>query len=497
MADSQKVTQSRRQFIKSSSAIAAGVAMAPFIGCSSNEVTQLMKRPFGKIGFDVTSFGLGGQASIQWTPADVDPVKIILKAFEKGVNYFDTSNLYGPSQLNFGKAFKELSLIPGQAGYNEKLRKSIFLTSKTHLRWAKGGEEREGVSNRTNGTAGTFTVDDVKRTISQIYGDGKGNYPKGAYLDMVMTHNLNTHAEVDVLFTGYDKPDPKDENIGALAALLDLRDGTNNTGLNPKEEKLIKHIGFSGHHSAAVMMDMIQRDEKNILDAMLVAINANDKLNFNMQNNVIPVAQAKNMGVVAMKVFADGAMYTKEPHWTRGPQEVVRTVGSQKLPSRPLIEYSLSTPGISTAIIGIGEISDDTAKCQLTQNLSAAQIREEGLSEVDRNDIENMALGARGGKTNYFQITESGIRAVNDLKVAREGKKAQLSWNSAYAGNDPLERYEIFAGEESIGKVAHAPQTTKTPFTFTADLKGEGIAKLKVVAYDKKDQQAASEFVEV
>ncbi|MCK5370078.1 MAG: aldo/keto reductase, partial [Cyclobacteriaceae bacterium] len=207
MADSQKSTQTRRQFIRTSSAIVAGMAIAPNIGCTTNNnVSSLMTRPFGKIGFDVTSIGLGGQASIQWTPPDVDPVKIILKAFDKKINYFDTSNLYGPSQLNFGKAFKELSLIPGMAGYNEKLRKSIFLTSKTHLRWAKGGDEREGVSNRTNGTPNMPTIYDLKRTLSQIYGDGNGNYPSGAYLDMVLIHNLKTIAEVDVLYTGYDNP---------------------------------------------------------------------------------------------------------------------------------------------------------------------------------------------------------------------------------------------------------------------------------------------------
>jgi hypothetical protein len=38
-----------------------------------------MKRKFGKIEFDVTTLALGGQASIQWTPNDVDPIEIILK----------------------------------------------------------------------------------------------------------------------------------------------------------------------------------------------------------------------------------------------------------------------------------------------------------------------------------------------------------------------------------------------------------------------------------
>ena len=67
-----------------------------------------MKRKFGRNKFDVSTLALGGQASIQWTPNDVDPVEIILKAFKLGINYFDTSNLYDGSQLNFNKAFKKI-----------------------------------------------------------------------------------------------------------------------------------------------------------------------------------------------------------------------------------------------------------------------------------------------------------------------------------------------------------------------------------------------------
>ena len=254
------------------------------------------------------------------------------------------------------------------------LRHSIFLTTKTHLRYAKGDGEVKGVNNWTNGEQGTHTIDDLHRSLSLMFGDGKGNYPEGAYLDMVLIHNLNTREEVDALYEGLDNPDPNAERIGALAALRDYRDGTNLTGLNPRNEKLIRHIGFSGHFDPSVNMYMIQRDHSNLLDAMLVAINANDKLMFNMQYNVIPLAAAKNMGIIAMKVFADGAMYTKPAEWSNTPSHVVRTVGSESLPSHPLIKYSLTTPGVHLAIIGIGHISDKDEECQLTSNLAAAQI---------------------------------------------------------------------------------------------------------------------------
>ncbi len=197
-----KTQLTRRRFIQTTLAGTAAIGSMPLINCGKVGVASPMTRPFGRLGFDVTTLGLGGQASIQWTPPDVDPVKIILKSFDLGVNYYDTSNLYGPSQNNYGKAFRQLDLIPGQTGYNEKLRSSVFLTSKTHLRLAKGDHSIEGVSNWTNGEQGSKTIDDLKRSLSQIFGDGKGNYPKGVYLDMILLHSMTRFAEIDAVFAG-------------------------------------------------------------------------------------------------------------------------------------------------------------------------------------------------------------------------------------------------------------------------------------------------------
>jgi aryl-alcohol dehydrogenase-like predicted oxidoreductase len=458
-----------------------------------------MKRSFGKLNFEVTTLGLGGQASLQWMSPTENPVQIIQKAFGLGINYFDTSNLYGPSQSNFGRAFRKLNLIPGLSGYNESLRRSIFLTSKTHLRWGKGGEEREGVNNWTEGHFPEHTAYDVRRSLSQIFGDGSGAYPEGAYLDMVLTHNLTTLQEVNMLYEGIENTTADMENIGALAVLRDLRDGTNLTGQNPKEEKLIRHIGFSGHYSAPVMMEMIRRDQYGILDGMLVAINANDKRNLNMQHNVIPVAKARDMGIIAMKVFADGAMYTKGAHWSGTSEDVVRTVGSESLPSRPLIEYSLTTPGVHTAIIGIGHVDNDPDKCQLYQNIVAAQIEPEGLSAADRKQVEEMAMSAKEGKTNYFQVPEGGLSAPQDaiLLQVKEGDQrvVNLSWNSAIAGDEPLSTYEVIKDGEIVGEVIHATQKDNTPFTFSdkpTDKKGH---RYTVVSVDAAGQKAAGQIL--
>lgn len=486
----KKYPVTRRNFIKVSAATTAAVSTMSFGACNTEKVPTPMKRPFGKLGFDVTTLGLGGQASIQWTPDDVVPEDIILKAFALGINYFDTSNLYQKSQLHFNKAFKQLHLIPGENGYNKKLRESIWLTSKTGMRWGKPGwTERDGVNNWSQGENVKCAVDDVKRSLTQIFGDGQGYYPEGAYLNMVLCHTLNSPAEVDVLYEGLETPLDKDRNFGALVALRDLRDGTNLTGMNPKEETLIRHIGFSGHAHPPAMMDMIQRDEYGLLEGLLVAINANDKTKMNMQNNVIPVAEAKGMGIIGMKVFADAALYHKEPRWSQTPDDVFRNVGTPELPSKPLIEYSLTTPGVHTLIIGIGHIDEDPMKCQLVQNFYAAQIAPDGMSPEERKRIEEQAKTVRP-ESNYFQkIPKENLSAPRDAKIV--GNK--LSWQSALADNEAISHYEVLVNDKLVGTVEHKPQTLKSrPFLFELEELG---TKIVLATIDKAKNRAEIQLV--
>ncbi|GAB4244332.1 MAG: hypothetical protein Kow00109_20220 [Acidobacteriota bacterium] len=489
----------RRRFLGKTGSLVAVSALGPYFCTGRVGVAEPMKRVLGRTGWEVTTFGLGGQASLQWTPPGVDPVAIILKAFDKGVNYFDTSNVYGPSPANYGKAFRSLHLVPGEPGYDERLRRSIHLASKTMVRYAKGRNPE--VPGWTQGPLGSTAVDDLKRTLSLVYGDGQGNYPEGAYLDVFFIHNLNTMQEIDAIYEGFEAPDPAAERIGALAALADYRDGTNHTGLNPKEEKLIRAVGISGHFSSPVMMECLQRDTRDLIDVMLIAVNANDRRYFPHQYNAIPVAQAKGVGVVAMKVFADGAMYTKEPKWSRTPEDVVLTVGSPELPSRRLIEYSLSVPGIATAIIGIGHIDSDPRNCQLEQDLSAAQIEPEALTESDRAEIEALALKAKEGRTNWFQLPSQPLTPPREpaLEVERrdEALLARLTWHTAYAADAPIVRYEIRRDGTTVGTVEHRPQVTKEPFAFEDRLPGPGRHAYTLATVDGAGRTAVTEPLEV
>jgi hypothetical protein len=396
--------------------------------------------------------------------------------------------------LHFNTAFKQRDLIPGVPEYNATLRESIFLASKTGIRWAKGGYPTLiKVNNNTSGTHGEGAVGDLKRSLSQIFGDNNGNYPEGAYLNLFLIHNLINFEEVDVLYKGIETPLNLNENFGALIALRDYRDGTNFTGLNPNNEKLIKHIGFSGHRSAPVMMDMIRRDKWSLLDAMLITINVNDRRYLNMQYNAIEVAEAKDMGVIGMKVFADGAMYTKAAVWGNKPEELVFTVGSEAIPSKSLIEYSLTTPGVDTLIVGIGHINQDPLKCQLTQNLAAAQILPDALSKQERRELENLGLKAKDGKTNYFQLTTTSLTPPSNIKLTQSDNKVIISWDTAISGNEPVSHYEVLRDGIKIQEVSHFPQTSSLPFSCIDDTPGR---EYVVATVDLINRKALSNSVQ-
>lgn len=197
-----------------------------------------------------------------------------------------------------------------------------------------------------------------------------------------------------------------------------------------------------------------------------------------------------------MKVFADGAMYTKQATWSRRPEHVVPLVGSPSLPSRPLVQYALSTPGIATAIIGIGQIDDAAGRCQLNQNFSAAQIRPESLSQTDREAIEHKAAQVKGGQTNYFQAPVKPLGPPREPAVTQERRErqhiARLTWQTAYAAGQPIRRYEIWRDNRKVGQVEHRPQTTKSPFAFEDALSDQAAHSYRVVTVDAAGRTAST-----
>ena len=79
-------------------------------------------RNLGKTGYKVGIFSLGGQAALERADNEAVAVPIIEKALDLGVNYIDTSSIYGGPQRWSERYVGEVM---------KKRRSEAFLASKT------------------------------------------------------------------------------------------------------------------------------------------------------------------------------------------------------------------------------------------------------------------------------------------------------------------------------------------------------------------------------
>lgn len=207
---------------------------------------EIPHRKLGKTGYDVSIFSLGGQGSLETQGSEKNSIKIIQKAYELGINYFDTSPIYGPSEDYYGKALK---------GF----RKNIFLASKTDKR------DRDGA------------LKDIENSLKRLNTD---------YLDLWQIHHLENNKEVNQV-AGKN---------GALEAIIEM-----------KEQGVVKHCGLTGHEDPNILLNMMSKHD---FDTVLCPINAADvHMKPSFIADLIPVAQEKNMGIIGMKVFSQGFIF--------------------------------------------------------------------------------------------------------------------------------------------------------------------------------------------
>ncbi len=451
-------------------------------------VKELPRRTLGRTGRQVVPLGLGGIGSLARPAEGMDAADIIVRAIQLGIDYLDTSNAYGPSQLLYGEAFRRLHLKPDDPQYDHALRQRLYLNTKTLGRWAT--QPNPAPRPPANAPAGDRprqpppdflrpAMEDLKRSMTQMFGDGKGYIPEGAYVDCVQIHLLSDMESVDRIYEGFgDRGAKMPERIGALAMLLDYRDGTNYTGLNPEHRIWIRHIGLTGHNSPA-LMNAIRRDTHDVFDTLLVVLNANDRVYSSNQYNVLPLARARGMGVIAMKVFAAGAMFTGSGH---RPDALIQTVGAPgAVPPADLIRYPLSLPGVTCAVTGIGRIDRQRPEAdQLVANLAAGVA--EMPSAEERLRIERTVAERAGTNTNDFQERVPAIVQPTDVRTEKKGDRVEVRWNTALAAADALRSYEVRSGERVLLSLPYRPQLTEEPFKASVAASEVGGGPITVVA---------------
>jgi len=202
------------------------------------------KRPLGRTGEEVTTFGLGGEGVLRTHGRMREAVEVIGRALDLGVNYLDSAPAYAGCLDYLGE---------GLAGRRDE----VFLASKTHDRTREGSLRL------------------LEDTLSRL---------RTGRLDLWQLHDLRTEADLDRIFGP----------AGAMEALLEAR-----------ERGLVRFLGVTGHHDPAILLEALRRFE---FDTVLVALNAADRHRLSFIEAVLPEATSLGMGVIAMKVYGGGSL---------------------------------------------------------------------------------------------------------------------------------------------------------------------------------------------
>jgi aryl-alcohol dehydrogenase-like predicted oxidoreductase len=255
-------------------------------------------RPLGKTGHNVRLFSLGGQATLEKEGTRDESVAIVNRAIDLGVNYIDTARYgQGISQKYIGEVMATR-------------RNEVFLATKTRDRTRDGSLEL------------------LEESLTSLQTD---------HLDLWQLHNVRTQEDLDQIF-GKD---------GAIEALQKARD-----------EKMVRFLGITGHYDPAILTKGLNQFD---FDTILMALNPSDAHHLSFQDELLPLANKKGMGVIGMKIPARGRMF--------------REGGVTSM--KDAMHYVLSKP-VSTVIVGCDTVA------QLEENVKIA-------TEFEPMSAEDMA----------------------------------------------------------------------------------------------------------
>jgi aryl-alcohol dehydrogenase-like predicted oxidoreductase len=315
--DEQNKTAGRRAFLKVGGTAAAGLfgrtgsaQQSTAAPTPAPKPPALPTRNLGMTGYKVGIFSLGGQAALERANNHAVAVPIVERALDLGVNYLDTSSIYGGPQRWSERYIGEVM---------RKRRSAAFLASKTKERTRDGSLRM------------------LEESLKLLQTD---------HLDLWQLHDIGLMEDVDAVFA----------KGGAMEALRQAHD-----------QKIVRHLGITGHFRPDALAACIRRYP---FDTILMALNAADAHHFSFAETLLPLAVEKRMGIIGMKVPGRSRLLAS---WTPPPVERQKNswegavIATQPGPfhMREALYYSLSLP-VSTVIIGCDNLQ------QLEENVQLA-----------------------------------------------------------------------------------------------------------------------------
>lgn len=274
----KKKELTRRAFIKTTGAVSAGVILSPATACSTSPYDSkgLPTTILGKTGIRIPLMILG-LGSRFMAVNEEQGLEILETALNKGLYYWDTAAIY-KNDVQFSE--ERIGKILGP------IREKVFLSTKVSTR----------------------NADEAKRTVETSL-----KRLNTDYIDLYQIHSIINEEEVRKF----------GDNDGVLPVLKKFQ-----------EEGVIRHIGFTGHTSASAMKLAAEMYD---FDTMLIAMNHQENGNQPFEEQPVPYAAGKGMGVLAMKVIR--------------PRETVNGLAPEDL-----IKYALSLKGVTAAVVGTDSV---------------------------------------------------------------------------------------------------------------------------------------------
>jgi predicted aldo/keto reductase-like oxidoreductase len=238
----------RRQLL----GVAAGAAILtnlPGYVFAAEAKGEVPRRTLGGTGEKVSAIGLGGFHLGKQGLPEAESIRIIRAAIANGIDFLDNCWDYngGESEIRMGKALQD--------GYRQR----SFLMTK--------------IDGRNNKTASRQIEESLRRL-------------KTDRIDLLQFHEIIRMSDADRIFAAG----------GAMEAALEA-----------KQAGKIRYIGFTGHKSPAIHLNMLEAASRNRFhfDTVQMPLNVMDAHFDSFEEKVLPVLVKSNIGVLGMKPMGD------------------------------------------------------------------------------------------------------------------------------------------------------------------------------------------------
>jgi aryl-alcohol dehydrogenase-like predicted oxidoreductase len=257
-------------------------------------------RQLGMSALQISRIGFGCMSL-----KDNESIHVLQRAFDLGINYFDTADLYdkGANEILVGKALKSR-------------RKDVIIATKVGNQWRSDGSSWDWNPRKE------YILKAVEESLERLDTD---------YIDLYQLHGGTIN-------------DPMDETIDAFEQLV-------------KQGK-IRYYGISSIRPN-VVREWVERS--NIVSVMVQY----SLLDRRPEESILPLLQQKGIGVLVRGSVAQGLLVDKpakrylnysEEQVKQAAVAVHSIANNQRSTAQASIQFVLNNPSVTSAIVGIRTI---------------------------------------------------------------------------------------------------------------------------------------------